>query len=126
MSGVLSVTAVEYSFPEAVCGSSRIMLHANAIVLYFLVFLSANDGHPYAKYNFISLFVVAFLLYICFIYVKWPPVKVLMDHFYTLLTVLSFGFGLTPIVRFVFPLYSTITAVVVISELTYFVRPLLY
>lgn len=97
---LISVTVVEYTFWEAVCGASRVMLHANAVIFYYLLFDSVNNNSISTAQHFALIFSIALLLYLVFLYMIRPGIQILCDHFYTFITLLCFGYALTPIIRF--------------------------
>ncbi|VDN32998.1 unnamed protein product [Gongylonema pulchrum] len=106
----MGVTVVEYTFWEAVCGASRVMLHANAIIFYYLVFHSlTNESAISTVQHFALIFAIAFLLYIAFMCMIRPTLTVLLDHLCTFITLSCFGYGLTPIIRTLTDTISTDT-----------------
>lgn len=84
---------------EAVCGASLIMLHSNAIIFYYLVFNSIKNSSISSVQHFSLIFAIAFVLYTIYLFMIRP--KNLHDHFYTFITLLCFGYVLTPVIRFV-------------------------
>ncbi|MFH4975183.1 hypothetical protein AB6A40_001892 [Gnathostoma spinigerum] len=104
-----NVSVVHYSFFEAVCGASRVMLHANAIVLYAIIF-EALQRFLIDSFMIFAAFTVAFLA----IYIKCAltfglSADVFLDHFFTLVVLISFGYALTPLIRTLTDTISTDT-----------------
>lgn len=96
---LILVTVVEYSFLEAVCGASLIMLHSNAIIFYYLMFNSIKNSSISSVQHFSLIFAIALVLYTAYLYMIRP--RNLQDHMYTFITLLCFGYMLTPVIRFV-------------------------
>ncbi|VDM28832.1 unnamed protein product [Toxocara canis] len=96
-----NVSSVKYSFVEAMCGASRVVLHEDAIVIYALVFSWMRRLPESAPYIFLFLLVIIlpfYALYAVLTCVRWST---LSDHLFTLLTLVFFGYALTPIIRYV-------------------------
>ncbi|MCP9257413.1 Phosphatidylinositol N-acetylglucosaminyltransferase subunit C [Dirofilaria immitis] len=104
---VVVITVVEYSFMEAVCGASLVMLHSNAIIFYYLVFESIKNSSISSVQHFSLIFIIALVLYSVYLYMVRP--RNLQDHFYTLITLLGFGYVLTPVIRTLTDTISTDT-----------------
>uniref|UniRef100_A0A0R3RRK9 Phosphatidylinositol N-acetylglucosaminyltransferase subunit C n=1 Tax=Elaeophora elaphi TaxID=1147741 RepID=A0A0R3RRK9_9BILA len=102
-----NMTVVEYSFVEAVCGASLVMLHSNAIIFYYLVFDSIKNSSISSGQHFSLIFAIALVLYTVYLYMIRP--RNLLEHFYTLITLLCFGYVLTPVVRTLTDTISTDT-----------------
>lgn len=85
------------------------MLHANAIIFYYLLFDSVNNNSISTAQHFALIFSIALLLYIVFLYMIRPGIQILCDHFYTFITLLCFGYALTPIIRTLTDTISTDT-----------------
>uniref|UniRef100_A0A8R1XVQ0 Phosphatidylinositol N-acetylglucosaminyltransferase subunit C n=1 Tax=Onchocerca volvulus TaxID=6282 RepID=A0A8R1XVQ0_ONCVO len=102
-----NITVVEYSFMEAVCGASLVMLHSNAIIFYYLVFDSINTSSISSVQHFSLIFAIALVLYTVYLYMIRP--RNLQDHFYTFITLLGFGYVLTPVIRTLTDTISTDT-----------------
>ncbi|VDK72164.1 unnamed protein product [Litomosoides sigmodontis] len=102
-----NMTVVEYSFVEAVCGASLVMLHSNAIIFYYLMFDSIKNSSISSVQHFSLIFTIAFALYTVYLYMIRP--RNLGDHAYTFITLLCFGYMLTPIIRTLTDTISTDT-----------------
>ncbi|EJW84079.1 hypothetical protein WUBG_05010, partial [Wuchereria bancrofti] len=102
-----NITVVEYSFVEAVCGASLVMLHSNAIIFYYLVFDSIKNSSISSVQHFSLIFAIALILYTIYLYMIRP--RNLQDHFYTFITLLCFGYVLTPVIRTLTDTISTDT-----------------
>ncbi|CAG9531541.1 unnamed protein product [Cercopithifilaria johnstoni] len=102
-----NITVVEYSFVEAVCGASLVMLHSNAVIFYYLVFNSIKNSSISSVQHFSLIFAIALVLYTVYLYMI-KPVN-LQDHIYTLITLLCFGYMLTPVIRTLTDTISTDT-----------------
>ncbi|VDN01687.1 unnamed protein product [Thelazia callipaeda] len=102
-----NITVVEYTFVEAVCGASRVMLHSNAIVFYYLIFYSITNNSISTTQHFALIFSAALLLYIIYLYVIRPTN--LQDHIYTFVSLVCFGYMLTPVIRTLTDTISTDT-----------------
>uniref|UniRef100_A0A915PLY8 Phosphatidylinositol N-acetylglucosaminyltransferase subunit C n=1 Tax=Setaria digitata TaxID=48799 RepID=A0A915PLY8_9BILA len=110
-----NITVVEYTFMEAVYGASLVMLHSNAIIFYYLVFDSVNNSSiSFAQY-FAMIFAIALFLFTVYLFMIRP--RNLLDHFYTFITLLCFGYMLTPIIRTLTDTISTDTIYVMSSIL---------
>ncbi|VBB25784.1 unnamed protein product [Acanthocheilonema viteae] len=102
-----NITVVEYSFVEAICGASLVMLHTNAIVFYYLMFDSIKNSSISSVQHFSLIFAIALALYTAYLYMIRP--RNLRDHVYTFITLLCFGYMLTPIIRTLTDTISTDT-----------------
>ncbi|PAV74307.1 hypothetical protein WR25_23556 [Diploscapter pachys] len=104
-----NVSVVKYEFSQAVYGATIFLLHLNLLVLFFMLFVHANDGFVSDFTLLSSLFVTVVLCYLFYQFdlctTKWSP----KNDIYTTLTLTLFGYALTPIIRTLTSTISTDT-----------------
>uniref|UniRef100_A0A0N5AXJ1 Phosphatidylinositol N-acetylglucosaminyltransferase subunit C n=1 Tax=Syphacia muris TaxID=451379 RepID=A0A0N5AXJ1_9BILA len=106
-----NVAVVKYTWLEAVCGAGRVILHENAIVTYIITFENLKELPTSSCYNLLIAFcAVALLLYFVYIFLSNLSFrKSLYDHFFTLTTLVLFGYALTPVISTLTTTISTDT-----------------
>ncbi|VDK43246.1 unnamed protein product [Anisakis simplex] len=103
------LSLVKYSFLEAVCGACRVVLHEEAIVIYAIIFSWIEDLNDGALYIFAWLIAIVLPFYVVHSKLAAVTWSILYDHFLTLLTLVFFGYALTPIIRTLTDTVSTDT-----------------
>uniref|UniRef100_A0A0N4VI06 Phosphatidylinositol glycan, class C n=1 Tax=Enterobius vermicularis TaxID=51028 RepID=A0A0N4VI06_ENTVE len=105
-----NMAVVKYTWLEAACGASRVILHENAIVAYMVTFENLMDLPSNSCYALLAVFsVVAVLLYVIHILISGFAISRICDHFYSLITLLLFGYALTPVISTLTTTISTDT-----------------
>lgn len=85
---------------EGVYGASRIMMHANAIVFYFLIFIFVKNTTSINCTRYFGIFfIISSIMYLIYLSKMKPNISILQDHLLTFIAVVCFGYALTPIVR---------------------------
>lgn len=92
---------MEYKLLEAVRGASRIVIHADAVVIYLLIFYLLSNFPSYSNEISMIILSLSFPLYGFHLYLRRyrNAAQNAADHLLTFAILLSFGYGFTPIIR---------------------------
>ncbi|CAJ0584346.1 unnamed protein product, partial [Mesorhabditis spiculigera] len=105
-----NVSAVKYSFGSAVGGACHLMLHLNFVLLYFLLFeaiYAKSVQSDVVLWSFVAASTIAYGLYQ--VGFHRPEKWAIQEHILVFLTLLLFGYALTPIIRTLTTTISTDT-----------------
>uniref|UniRef100_A0A7E4VXG0 Phosphatidylinositol N-acetylglucosaminyltransferase subunit C n=1 Tax=Panagrellus redivivus TaxID=6233 RepID=A0A7E4VXG0_PANRE len=97
-----NVTVVHYTITEAITGAAYLMSQMNVVVLYVLLFELVQ--HTVISFDVlltltIGCSVFCFCCYFALDFDNFFVKETLLDHFQTLVLILSLGYGFTPVIR---------------------------
>ncbi|CAI4228640.1 unnamed protein product [Auanema sp. JU1783] len=104
-----NVSVVSYTYKEAVIGSANFMFHISSVALFYALYENVQE-HNFFDVTIVNSFICLFVtLYIIFIVFLTQTKVDFVDHAYTVFTLFSFGYALTPIIRTLTDTISTDT-----------------
>ncbi|KJH41774.1 phosphatidylinositol N-acetylglucosaminyltransferase [Dictyocaulus viviparus] len=104
-----NLSAVKYSYWEAVFGVARLVFHLNLIALLYIIFEYVFDNLLSVNILVIGLLASSFLLYMIYAFVINDDNIDFLDHFYTIIVLILFGYATTPAIRTLTDTISTDT-----------------
>ncbi|KHJ85494.1 phosphatidylinositol N-acetylglucosaminyltransferase [Oesophagostomum dentatum] len=104
-----NLSAVKYTYWEAVFGVARLVFHLNLIVLLYITFEYVFANVLTADILAIALISTSGLLYVLYAFLMTEAKIDFLDHFYTVIVLFLFGYATTPAIRTLTDTISTDT-----------------
>ncbi|EYC02258.1 hypothetical protein Y032_0101g3396 [Ancylostoma ceylanicum] len=104
-----NLSAVKYTYWEAVFGVARLVFHLNLIVLLYITFEYVFANVLTADLLAVGLISTSIVLYIVYAFVMTDTNIDFLDHFYTVVVLFLFGYATTPAIRTLTDTISTDT-----------------
>ncbi|KAJ1362531.1 hypothetical protein KIN20_022120 [Parelaphostrongylus tenuis] len=104
-----NLSAVKYTYWEAVFGVARLVFHLNLIVLLNIVFEYVFTDKLDVGVLATALILSSLFLYVIYAYVMSEINVDFLDHFYTVIVLILFGYATTPAIRTLTDTISTDT-----------------
>ncbi|VDN21136.1 unnamed protein product [Cylicostephanus goldi] len=94
-----NLSAVKYTYWEAVFGVARLVFHLNLIVLLYIMFEYVFANVLTADVLAAALISMSVVLYVVYAFVMTNASVDFLDHLYTVVVLLIFGYATTPAIR---------------------------
>nr|CDJ96847.1 Phosphatidylinositol N-acetylglucosaminyltransferase domain containing protein [Haemonchus contortus] len=104
-----NLSAVKYTYWEAVFGVERLVFHLNLIVLLYIIFEYVFNNTLDATVLATGLIATSLLLYVVYALVLAESKINFIDHLYTVVVLFLFGYATTPAIRTLTSTISTDT-----------------
>ncbi|KAK6725616.1 hypothetical protein RB195_004121 [Necator americanus] len=104
-----NLSAVKYTYWEAVFGVARLVFHLNLIVLLYITFEYVFANVLSADVLAIALISTSTALYVIYAFLITETSIDFLDHFYTVVVLFLFGYATTPAIRTLTDTISTDT-----------------
>lgn len=104
-----NLSAVKYTYCEAVFGVARLVFHLNLIVLLYIIFEYVFDNTLDVSTLATGLISSSLFLYVTYAFVMSEVGINFLDHFYTVVVLILFGYATTPAIRTLTDTISTDT-----------------
>ncbi|KAL6732110.1 hypothetical protein Aduo_002906 [Ancylostoma duodenale] len=104
-----NLSAVKYTYWEAVFGVARLVFHLNLIVLLYITFEYVFANVLTADLLAVGLISTSVVLYVVYAFIMTDTKIDFLDHFYTVVVLFLFGYATTPAIRTLTDTISTDT-----------------